>query len=324
MLSVLGLEESVLVQQLLKLVLELLLLLERLDEVLLSALVLCVEVSVSRVHVVELRLEFETKLHFFFVVLGVLHVLLLEFEPHLPLTLPLLFQSVVILLEHFELLFQRLFVVGLLLEARLVLLFQLLHGGVVLPGDLGDQHSVVSSTAVLEQDRKDFPDLGDDGILLLGLGQAFLDEFVEADAVDEESTIDAVNGIVVHARLVKVTPINSISRNRLSVVRLKDAAWDVEMLSILQRLVDPSLQNHRVHPCPSLAVLRPSSMLRLVLRLRVITAVAKEVVLLDLTLLVLGHGAEVKTTLNRMVRSHASPLLLDHSLSHLLRHYRNV
>ena len=56
----------------------------------------------------------------------------------------------------------------------------------MLLGNLTDQHSVVSSTAVLKKDGEDFPDVGDHRVFLLSVLQARLDQFVETDGVDEK------------------------------------------------------------------------------------------------------------------------------------------
>ena len=63
-----------------------------------GSFVLRVEISMSRMHVIEFRLKLEPKLHLLLVVLGVLHVLFLQLESHLAFTLSLLLESVIVFL----------------------------------------------------------------------------------------------------------------------------------------------------------------------------------------------------------------------------------
>ena len=64
-----------------------------------GTLIFGLEVSVHRVHVVELGLELETQLHLLLVILSVLHVLFLKLEPHLSLGVFLLLKVIRVLLQ---------------------------------------------------------------------------------------------------------------------------------------------------------------------------------------------------------------------------------
>ena len=77
-------------------------------------------------HLIQLGLKLEPKLNFFFVVLGVLSVLLLEFEPHLSFIHPLFFERFTILLEDLHVLLDTLLVVSLLCELSLITKLHLL------------------------------------------------------------------------------------------------------------------------------------------------------------------------------------------------------
>ena len=84
-----------------KLILEVLLFIDGFREILASTFEFGLKVSMGRVHVVELGLKLQTELDLFFMVFGILHVLFLEFETHLPLVLSFFLQRFVVLLEHF-------------------------------------------------------------------------------------------------------------------------------------------------------------------------------------------------------------------------------
>lgn len=138
---------------------------------------------------------------------------------------------------------------------------------------------------------------------------------------------------MIHARIIQITPIDSVPRNRLGIVRFQNAPGNVKVLRILQSLIDPRLQHHRIHPCTSLPVLRLSSLLRpiamsLSTHTIVSVAICKEVVLFYLRSLLFAHGVEVNTALHGVICPETArpPLILlhYHTLPHLLRHNRNV
>ena len=65
------------------------------------------------------------------------------------------------LLLSVEILLQHLLVVGLFLGFLLVVFVELLQFGLVLLRDFTNEHAIVCTTAVLEQDSEDFPNVGD-------------------------------------------------------------------------------------------------------------------------------------------------------------------
>lgn len=84
--------------------------------------------------------------------------------------------------------------------------------------------------------------------------QAVLDQFVEADGVDEEGSVDTVDGVCRDPGAEQDQPVNLVSRDRLLMLGLQDDAWDVQVFGVLERLIDPSLQHFGAHL--NLAVLR--------------------------------------------------------------------
>jgi len=128
-----------------------------------------------RVHVVELAFKLESELDFFFVILGVLSVILLQLETHLLLVHHFSLELLAHFLLRVEVLLEDLLVIGLLLRFLLVVTVQLLQLRLVLLRDLTDEHPIVGSTTVLEKDGEDFPNIGDHRVLLLRVLQTVLD-----------------------------------------------------------------------------------------------------------------------------------------------------
>ena len=77
--------------------------------------------------------------------------------------------------------------------------------------------------------------------------QASLDQLIKANRVDEETPVDSVNVIRWNACVCQDQTVDSVPRNGVLMLRLEDHPWDVQMLSILQRLVDPGLNNFGTH-----------------------------------------------------------------------------
>jgi len=104
----------------------------------------------SRVHIVQLRLKLESQLHLFLVVLGILHVFLLQFQTHLLFICSILFQGLTVLLKGLHVLFESFLVVCLLLETSVVHSLDRFHFLVMLSGYFGDEHSIIGSAAVFK------------------------------------------------------------------------------------------------------------------------------------------------------------------------------
>ena len=112
-------------------------------------------------HIVKLGFELKSELHFFFMVLRVLRIVLLKFQSHLLFVHHFSLELFTHFLLGVEILLQHLLVVGLLLGFLLVVFVELLQLGLMLLRDLTNEHAIVCTAAVLEQDSKDFPNVGD-------------------------------------------------------------------------------------------------------------------------------------------------------------------
>lgn len=208
-----------------------------------NPLVLRLEVSVGRVHIVQFRLEFESQLDLFFVVFGVLRVVFLQLEAHLLLVHALSLQLLTQLVLGVEVLFQDLLVVGLLFRFLLIVSVHRLNFGLVFSADCRDQHLIVCATAVFEQNCKDFPDVGDHGVAFLGVFEALLDQLVEAYRVNVESPVDSVNGVVFDASVLEGNSVDAVADGWLLVLGLQDDPRNVKVLSVVEGFVDPRLQH---------------------------------------------------------------------------------
>jgi len=166
---------------------------------------------VGRMHVVELGFKLEPQLHFLLVVLGVLHVVLFQFESHLPFIRLFSLQLFAVLLQGILILLEHLFVVGLLLEFSLVVAVQLVKGVFVLFGNFTDEHAVVCAAAVLEQDGEHLPDIRNDRVLLFSVLQTLLNQLVETHRIHEERAVNAVYKVVRNSGVGKHESVNAIA-----------------------------------------------------------------------------------------------------------------
>ena len=71
--------------------------------------------------------------------------------------------------------------------------------------------------------------------------QAVLDQFVETDGVDEERSVNTVDGVRRDSGAEQDQSVDLVARDRLLMLWLQDDAWDVQVLGVLERLVDPGL-----------------------------------------------------------------------------------
>ena len=101
-------------------------------------------------HLVELRLELQPQLHFFFVVLCILHVLFLESEPQSALIRPIMLEFLVASLQHAYVLLQQVFIVEELLALGLKVFMELLNLPFMLLVDLLYHHLIIVYAAVFQ------------------------------------------------------------------------------------------------------------------------------------------------------------------------------
>ena len=94
-------------------------------------------------------------------VLRVLRIIFLKLQSHLLFVHHFSLELFTHFLLSVEIFLQHLLVVGLLLGFLLVVFVELLQLGLVLLRNLTNEHAIVRSAAILEQDSKDFPNVGD-------------------------------------------------------------------------------------------------------------------------------------------------------------------
>ena len=197
----------------------------------------------SRVHVVQLALELQTKLDLLLMVLRILLVVLFEFESHLSLVHSLPLELLTEFMLSVQVFLEDLLVVCLLLRLLLVLFVKSIKLSLVLLANLTDQHTVVSPAAVFEQDGEDLPDIGYHGVLLPSVLETLLDELIEANRIYEERPVDSVDQIVLDTCFPELKSIDTVTRNWILVLRLEDHTWDIEVLCVIESLIDPCLKD---------------------------------------------------------------------------------
>lgn len=129
----------------------------------------------NTVHVVKLRFEFKPQLNLLFVVFSVLHVLFFKLKSHLPLAVLFLLKIITESLQSFDVFLELHLILCLFIEFLLKLSLHAVHFLLVLLGNLGNKHAVISLAAVLKQDREDLPDGSDYRVFALGVLQALFD-----------------------------------------------------------------------------------------------------------------------------------------------------
>ena len=77
--------------------------------------------------------------------------------------------------------------------------------------------------------------------------QTVLDQLVEADGVHEERPVDSIDGLGRDACVEQDQTVDAVARDRVLMFRLEDDTWDVKVLSVLQRLVDPRFEHLGAH-----------------------------------------------------------------------------
>ena len=73
--------------------------------------------------------------------------------------------------------------------------------------------------------------------------QAFLDELVESYRVHKKSSINSINYIVRNMGVLKNQTVDSVSGNRIFVLRFQNDSRNVKMLGVLQSFIDPGLEH---------------------------------------------------------------------------------
>ena len=103
----------------------------------------------------------------------------------------------------------------------------------MLSGYLTDEHEVVRSAAILQQNCENLPDGRDHAILLLRVLQQISDQFIESDGVNEQAAVDAIDVMDGNASALQLHFLDAVARDGLRVLRLENDTWDVQMLRVL-------------------------------------------------------------------------------------------
>ena len=77
--------------------------------------------------------------------------------------------------------------------------------------------------------------------------QTLLDQFIETDGVDKESSVDTVNELIRDVGVRQHQSVDTVPRNRLHMLRIEQHSRDVKVLGILQGLINPRLQYFMRH-----------------------------------------------------------------------------
>lgn len=77
--------------------------------------------------------------------------------------------------------------------------------------------------------------------------QTFLHEFVKTDWVNEKGTVNSIDQVRGNTRIREGHAVNAVPGDGVFVLRFEDHAGDVEMLSVLERFIDPGFQHFRAH-----------------------------------------------------------------------------
>ena len=142
---------------------------------------------------VQLGFKLEAKLYLLLVRSNILVDFLLQLDPQLNLLIKALFKFAVLALHLVHAHFQFLLIDAHLAQLLIVASLSLFHGFLVLCANFFDQHVVIGAAAVFEENGVDFPDLGEQGVLVLRVLQRLVQHFVKADGVDEETSVDSIH-----------------------------------------------------------------------------------------------------------------------------------
>ena len=136
-------------------------------------------------HVVELALEFKTKLNFFLVILRILSIVLFEFKPHLSLVHSFSLEFLTQFMLGIQVFLEYFLVVSLLLRFLLILFVERVKLCLVLLTDLTNKHTVVRTATVFKEDGEDLPNVRNHGVLFLGVLKTLLNQLIETNRIYE-------------------------------------------------------------------------------------------------------------------------------------------
>ncbi len=110
-----------------------------------------------------------------------------------------------------------------------------------------DQQGIIRAAAVLQQNSKDLPDVSNNRVFLLCMRHDLLQQLIEANRIDEERPVNAIDIRWVDVCFVQGWAIDAVASDRQLVFWCQNYTWDVEMLGVLERFVDPVLENFGAH-----------------------------------------------------------------------------
>ena len=110
-----------------------------------------------------------------------------------------------------------------------------------------DQQGIIRAAAVLQQNSKDLPNVSNNRVLLLCMRHNLLQQLIEANRIDEERPVNAIDIRWVDVCFVQGWAIDAVASDRQLVFWCQNYTWDVEMLGVLERFVDPVLENFGAH-----------------------------------------------------------------------------
>ena len=104
-----------------------------------------------------------------------------------------------------------------------------------------NQKSVVRAAAVLQQNCKDLPNIRNHSVLFFCVRHDLFQQLVEANRINEERPIYAIDVARVDVSFVQGRPIYAVSSDRQFVFWGQDHTWYIEMLCVLKCFVNPVL-----------------------------------------------------------------------------------
>ena len=90
---------------------------------------------------------------------------------------------------------------------------------------------------------ENFPDAGDDLIVLLSRGEDLFEQLEKAHRVYEKRPVDAIDFLTTDMSIQKALTIDTVTVDRVLVLWLCEDARDLKMIGICKCLVDPSLKD---------------------------------------------------------------------------------
>lgn len=108
---------------------------------------------------------------------------------------------------------------------------------------LSDNCLIVRFATILCQYSIWSPNVFNDWVLILGVVKTSFDHFKETNRVDKQASVNPIYICIWNSSISKCNSIKSVPCYRIFVTREKNYIWDIEVTSIFQGFVNPSLNN---------------------------------------------------------------------------------